>query len=82
MTVYESTPPELIVERLQGVDVVLTNKVVLDEEVFNRLPDLKFVSVTATGYNVVDIKAAKKHNITVSNIPVYGTETVAHYTMT
>ena len=81
LTVYESTPPELIVERLQGVDVVLTNKVVLDEAVFNRLPDLKFVSVTATGYNVVDIKAAQKNNIIVSNIPVYGTDSVAQYTM-
>ena len=81
LTVFESTPPELIVERLQGVDVVLTNKVVLDEEVFNRLPDLKFVSVTATGYNVVDVVAAQKHNIIVSNIPVYGTNSVAQYTM-
>ncbi len=81
LTVFESTPPELIVERLQGVDVVLTNKVVLDEEVFNRLPDLKFVSVTATGYNVVDVAAAQKHNIIVSNIPVYGTNSVAQYTM-
>lgn len=80
-TVYDKTPEDQIVARAQGADVILTNKVPLTDAVFDQLPDLKFVSVTATGYNVVDVEAARARDIPVSNIPVYGTDSVAQYTL-
>ena len=79
--VYDKTPDESVVERAAGAEVVLTNKVPLTAEVFDQLPGLKFVSVTATGYNVVDVEAARARGISVSNIPVYGTDSVAQYTL-
>jgi glycerate dehydrogenase len=79
--VYDKTSQEQIVERSLGADVILTNKVPLTAEIFEQLPDLKFVSVTATGYNVVDTQAARARSIPVSNIPVYGTDSVAQCTM-
>jgi len=77
--VYDKTPDDQIVERAQGAEVILTNKVPLTAQTFDQLPDLKFVSVTATGYNVVDVEAARARGIAVSNIPVYGTDSVAQY---
>ncbi|MFT5086291.1 MAG: glycerate dehydrogenase [Candidatus Latescibacterota bacterium] len=77
--VYDKTPDDQIVERAQGATVILTNKVPLTAETFDQLPDLKLVSVTATGYNVVDVEAARVRGIAVSNIPVYGTDSVAQY---
>ena len=79
--VYDKTPAEQVVERALGCDVILTNKVPLTADIFDQLPDLKFVSVTATGYNVVDVEAARARNIPISNIPVYGTDSVAQYTI-
>jgi glycerate dehydrogenase len=79
--VYDKTAAEKIIERAQGAEVILTNKVPLVAETFDQLPDLKYVSVTATGYNVVDVEAARAGNISVSNIPVYGTDSVAQYAM-
>jgi glycerate dehydrogenase len=78
-SVYDKTPDELVIERAQGADVILTNKVPLTAALFDQLPALKFVSVTATGYNVVDVEAARARHIPVSNIPVYGTDSVAQY---
>ena len=80
-SVYDKTPDELVLERAAGAEVVLTNKVPLTAEIFDQLPDLKFVSVTATGYNVVDVEAARARGVAVSNIPVYGTDSVAQYTL-
>lgn len=77
--IFDRTPPELVLERAAGADVVLTNKVMLNEAVFAKLPDLKYVGVLATGYNVVDIAGACKHHITVTNIPTYGTNSVAQH---
>lgn len=79
LAVYDKTPDDLIVTRAQGATVILTNKVPLTAAIFDQLPDLKFVSVTATGYNVVDVEAARARGIAVSNIPVYGTDSVAQY---
>ena len=79
--VYDKTPDDLILERAADADVILTNKVPLTAETFAQLPNLRFVSVTATGYNVVDVEAARARAIPVSNIPVYGTDSVAQYTM-
>ncbi|MFL2540711.1 MAG: D-2-hydroxyacid dehydrogenase [Candidatus Latescibacterota bacterium] len=79
--VYDKTPDELVLERAAGAQVILTNKVPLTPAVFDALPELQFVSVTATGFNVVDTAAARARDIPVSNIPVYGTDSVAQYAM-
>jgi glycerate dehydrogenase len=80
-TVYERTPPERVVERAAGAEVVLTNKVVLDGAVMARLPDLKYIGVLATGYNVVDTAAARERGIVVTNVPAYSTRSVAQLVM-
>ena len=78
-TVYDRTPPEQIIERSAGAEVIVTNKVPYARETIAALPDLKFIAVTATGYNIVDVAAAREQGIAVSNVPVYGTDTVAQY---
>lgn len=78
-TVYDRTPAELILERCVGADIVLTNKTPLSAETIAQLPELKFISVLATGFNVVDIAAARARNIPVSNVPIYGTDSVAQF---
>ena len=80
VAVYDDTPAEQVAERLGDADVAITNKVVLNDNVFRQCPNLKFIGVTATGYNVVDIAAAKARGIVVSNVPTYGTATVAQFT--
>ncbi len=77
LTTYERTPHDLIFERCRGAEIVLTNKVILDAEVLNQLPRLLYVGVLATGYNVVDINAASRQNVVVTNIPAYSTDSVA-----
>lgn len=77
LTVYDRTIPTEIIERAKGSEIVLTNKTVLDRKVIEQLPDLKYIGVLATGYNVVDIKAATERGITVTNIPAYSTASVA-----
>lgn len=79
LTVYDSTSPDEVVSRSIDADVLLTNKVVLSREIIEQLPKLKFISVTATGYNVVDLDAARKKRIPVSNVPVYSTDAVAQH---
>lgn len=76
-TVYERTPKELVVERAAAADIVITNKVVLDSEQLAQLPQLRYIGVTATGYNVVDVEAARRQNVLVTNVPVYSTASVA-----
>ena len=66
-----------MVERAAKADIVFTNKVVIDEKAMDLLPNLKYIGVMATGYNVVDIEAAASHGITVTNIPAYSTNSVA-----
>jgi len=77
--IFETTAADEIVARLRGADVVLTNKTPLREESLAQLPDLRFIGVLATGYDVVDVKAASARGIPVSNIPTYGTNSVAQY---
>ena len=81
LTVYDRTTPEQVVERAKEADALLTNKVVLGEQEFAQLPRLRYVGVQATGYNVVDVVAARKHGITVTNIPAYSTASVAQMVM-
>ena len=76
-TVYDRTPAEQTVERSQSAEILLTNKTALDGEVIAQLPNLKYIGVLATGYNVVDIEAAAKRGIPVTNVPEYGTGSVA-----
>lgn len=76
LTVYDRTEPEKLIERAAGADILLTNKTLLDAEALSRLPELKFISVLATGFNVVDIQAARARGISVSNVPGYSTESV------
>ena len=77
VTVYDRTRPEETVDRCAGAEAVLTNKVIMSEDVINHLPSLKYIGVLATGYNVVDIEAAHKRGIVVTNIPAYSTQSVA-----
>ena len=81
LTVYDRTAPEDVLERAKGAQVILTNKVVITEELMDKLPDLRYIGVLATGYNVVDIPAARKHGIIVTNIPAYSTMSVAQMVM-
>jgi glycerate dehydrogenase len=77
LTVYDRTPPELVVERAKDAEILIVNKVVLNEEIIDQLPELKFVSTLATGFNQIDCKALRERNIPVSNIPSYSTNAVA-----
>jgi glycerate dehydrogenase len=79
--IYDRTPPELVVERAKDADVALTNKVIIDRAVMDQLPNLKYISVLATGYNIIDTAAARERGIPVSNIPTYGTQSVAQMVM-
>ena len=75
--VYDRTPSELVAERAKDAEIIFTNKTVLGEAEFSQFPKLRYIGVLATGYNVVDTDAAKRRNIVVSNIPTYGTQSVA-----
>jgi len=77
LTVYDRTAPEDVLERAKGAQVILTNKVLITEELMEQLPELHYIGVLATGYNVVDIPAAHKRGIIVTNIPAYSTMSVA-----
>ena len=77
VTVYDRTKPSETVARAANSDIVLTNKVVINKDVMTQLPQLKYIGVLATGYNVVDIEAAHERGIIVTNVPAYSTESVA-----
>ena len=79
LTVHDRTPPAQVVERAAGAEIVLTNKTVLDGAAIAQLPALRFIAVLATGYNVVDVAAARMHGVTVCNVPEYGTDFVAQH---
>jgi len=76
-TVYDRTASELILERSAGSEILLTNKTPLMADTISQLPDLKYIGVLATGYNVVDVKAASQNGVVVTNVPTYGTDSVA-----
>lgn len=75
--IYDRTTPEEVLERAAGAEVILTNKVVISAELMNALPELKYIGVLATGYNIIDTVAAKERGIMVTNIPAYSTASVA-----
>ena len=81
LTIYDRTAPEEVIERAKDADALLINKVVLGEKELAQLPRLRYIGVQATGYNVVDVEAARRHGITVTNIPAYSTDSVAQMVM-
>jgi glycerate dehydrogenase len=80
-TVYDRSSPAEVLSRASGAEVVLTNKTILTEENIRQLTELRYIGVLATGYNIVDVAAAKEQGIPVTNVPTYGTRSVAQMTM-
>lgn len=81
LTTYDRTPAEFIVERAKDADVVLTNKVHFTEEIFAQLPKLRLILEAATGYDNIDLAAARRHGVVVCNVPAYSTLAVAQHAM-
>jgi glycerate dehydrogenase len=77
LELYDRTLPELVFERAKGAPIVLTNKTILTGETLRALPELRFIGVLATGYNVVDLATATERGIAVSNVPAYAAPSVA-----
>ena len=80
VTVYDRTVSEDVIERSKDAEIILTNKVIISDDVICALPRLKYIGVLATGYNVVDIESASAHGIKVTNIPSYSTHSVVQMT--
>lgn len=78
--VYDRTEEKDVVERIGDAEIVLTNKTLITAETMDKCPSMKYIGVNATGYNVVDIKAASEKGIIVTNVPEYGTDAVAQFT--
>lgn len=78
--VFDRTPPEQIPQRAANAEIVLTNKAVLSKDIIPKLPKLKYIGVLASGTNVVDLAAARAREIPVTNVPAYGTRSVAQAT--
>ena len=79
LTVYDRTPNDKIVERIGNAEAIYTNKTPITRETLDKCPNIKFISMLATGYNVVDVAAAKERGIPVCNIPTYGTASVGQF---
>lgn len=79
LTIYDRTSAADIVERCRDAEVVITNKVPFTAATLEQLPKLKMIAVTATGYNIIDTATARKRDIVVSNVPSYGTASVAQH---
>lgn len=75
--IYDRTAPAEVLDRSSGAEILLTNKTALTAEHMAALPELKYIGVLATGYNIVDVNAAKERGIVVTNIPAYSTDSVA-----
>jgi len=78
--VYDRTPVDEIIERVGDAEIVYTNKTPLSKKTLEKLPNVKFIGVLATGYNIVDVDAARQLGIVVTNVPTYGTAAVAQFT--
>lgn len=79
LTVYDRTPADKIIERIDDAEIVILNKTIMSKETIKACPSIKYIGVLATGYNVVDVEATKEANIPVCNIPTYGTSAVAQF---
>ena len=80
VTIYDRTSEDEVYQRCSNADIVLTNKVVFDADTIWKLPNLKYIGVLATGYNIVDTVAACDNDIVVTNVPAYSTDSVAQLT--
>ena len=80
LTVYEHTPVDAIITRIGDAEIVITNKTPMTAQTFDACPQIRYVGVLATGYNVVDVEAARQRSIVVTNVPTYGTMAVAQHT--
>ena len=78
--IHDRTPAAEVVDRAADAEIMLTNKALVSREAIERLPKLRYIGVLATGYNIVDVDAARAHGITVTNVPTYGTRSVAQMT--
>lgn len=81
LTVYDRTPVEDVISRIGDADAVIVNKTPLDRTVFEQCANIRYIGVLATGYNIIDIDAARERQIPVCNIPTYGTAAVGQYAM-
>ncbi len=79
--IHDRTPPGQLAARCADAEVLITNKALVPREVIAALPKLRFITVTATGFNIVDAAAARERGIPVSNVPLYGTRAVAQFTI-
>ncbi|HUL50980.1 MAG TPA: D-2-hydroxyacid dehydrogenase [Candidatus Nitrosotalea sp.] len=79
--IFDRTPTAGVVDRAAGAEIVLTNKTIVSREHIEHLPELKYIGVLATGFNIVDVAAARARNIPVTNVPTYGTQSVAQHTI-
>lgn len=77
VTIYDRTPKDKVLERSRDADILFTNKTPLPGAIIQQLPSLQFIGVLATGYNIVDMEAAKQKGVLVANVPGYGTASVA-----
>ena len=80
-TFYDKTTPDLVIERIADNDLLFTSKIQITRSVMEQLPSLKYIGLTATGYNNVDVKAAADLGIAVTNVPAYATDAVAQHTI-
>lgn len=80
LTVYDVTSPEQLIKRAKGAQICITNKTAFTAEIIDQLPDLKYIGVLATGYNVIDLEACTRRGITVTNVPEYSTFATAQMT--
>lgn len=80
-TIHERTPATEIVARCADAGIVITNKAPFSRETLLALPKLRYIGVTATGYNIIDTSAAQERKVTVTNVPAYGTRSVAQHTL-
>lgn len=80
LVVFPRTPADKVIERASDADIILVNKIKITDEMMAQLPNLKYIGVLATGYNTIDIAAAKRRGIIVTNIPAYSTDSVAQMT--
>ena len=79
LTVYDRTPADKIIERIGDAEAVIVNKTPISKETLDACPNVKYIGVLATGYNVVDYEYAKSKGIPVCNIPTYGTAAVGQF---
>jgi len=80
LTVYDYTPKNKIIERAKDADIIIDNKVIINREIIEQLPKLKYIGLLSTGFNVIDSETAKEHGIIVTNVPTYSTAAVAQLT--